>query len=543
MSFIIPNINHSLYINHSLHLDTTDTTDTTDSTDSTELESLKHWWPTVVESEWFKPLALITILSIGVALALTTPLRDDLLSVIALVAYKIVEHLRKSFLAEYAHRVDRLPIKQAIHLQFYKHPTPWGINQKHLAHTLQSEEKTIIIPNGCNLDNIPLTRLTELFNAMNTTIKVDQNGSIRTDYVDPNSPCIVTADSTPLNYRTVRQRLYTLVCQIKNRLHIRGLDKQDAAKQDFYDKIETLLKVIIYEIQSGKEDASLYNDVIFQCATAVHNCAGRYIAVLSEEYERLTSHIPTDSFEDLVLEELHQMRRGIVLQITNNHPLARSTWLPHIFIAHMINLGLARGIHGSKNTRFLDSYYMPITQAASLKAFDRIYTPQHIQEYFEEMVNGAQTTETGNQKFITNNLPVGKQSTIEWLGNHVPLDWSPSIRKAINQTVPLTPEQIESLFGPAFDEEEKNKATANPQYQPLTGIHRLQQIRARMFQIACTTTVGGGNLKPLGCTYVLTQLGVLNSDIDWTQLHMDTDALNTLFSYDDNDLHQAGIRF
>ncbi len=564
MSFSLSNINPSLYIeiptitdfayttsfslpklNPPLHIKVDTFTDFAYTTDSTELEALTHWLPTVLESKWFIPLAFIIIMSIGWTLSLTTELSYLLVTVITLLTFSEVALLRIIFLKNYVYRTNRLPIEQAIQLQFHKNPTPRGINQKHLVDTLQSKENATIIPDGCNLNNIPVSRLIDLFNAMNTTIQIDQDGSIRTDYVNPNSPCIVADDSTPLNYLTVKKHINTLVDQIKNRTGIEGMNENDTSKQKFYDKIETLLKVIIYEIQSGKQEDSVYNDVIFQCATAVNHCAKRYIAVLSEGYERLASNIRLHSFEDTVLEELHQIRLSIISQITHNYP---RHYMPQILEAHLINLGLARGIYGSRASRFSTPWSTSIKQAASLKEFDSIYTPQHIQECFEEMVNGAQTIETGNHpsnpsQFITKNLPVGKQSTIEWLGNHIPLDWSPSIRKASNQIIPLTSEHIESLFGPAFDEEERNKAAVNPQYQPLTGINRSQRIRARMFQIACTTTAGGGNIKSLGCTYVLTQLGVLNRQIDWTQLHMDTDALNTLFSYDDDNLHQAGIRF
>ncbi len=419
-----------------------------------------------------------------------------------------------------------------------------SINPAHLAHSLQCEGSPIFIPQGCNLSKIRLSSLVDLFDAMNITEPLDTHLNVRADYVD--SSRIVVADSEgSLNYDDARKNIVKLVDRINNCEYMLGISSNDRARQEDFIKLETLLKVIIYEIQSKHHDAAMCNDIILQCAIAVGHCSARYMAVLSEGYGKLVERVVCHSFKDLVLEEFHKLRKLIVTHITYTNQRGRGVEQPHVLHRHMINLGPVRGIRDTQYLDFSDVFTVSIAERSSLRAFDSIYTAQYIQACFEEMVNGVQIMEEEDPssnllKFIDTDSAIGTEMTIEWLGDHVPPEWHPSIQHATG-SIELDCDQIESLFGPSFDTDQRKKSEDNPRYQELTGSDRLEKIRSKMFQIACITTVEHRTVKSVACTYILDQLGVLHRNIDWTQLHMNIDVLRNVFLYDDDDLNRAHI--
>ncbi len=423
-----------------------------------------------------------------------------------------------------------------------------GINEAHLLHSLTAQGGTTFIPEGCKLDRIQVRSLVDLFEAMNTTVSCDEDSHIRPDYINPESSRVISDAGKPISYAQAKKNISTLVDQIEQRSNFSGVPADDYAREKFYTQLETFLKVIIYEIQSKNHEGALCNDIILQLVTAVENCAGRYMSVFAEGHGRLTLHTEIKSFKDIVLEEFHTIRNTIVMDITNNHIKGRGANQPHVLNRHMMNLGPLRGIRNSDNLEFSDDYDENITELQSVRAFDRIYTAQHIQQCFEEMVNGVQVMEEDGSPsdppiFKSGNLVIGKPMAIEWLGEHVPSDWKPSIRNATGSMITLTDKQIEVLFGPGFDDEQQASVSEQSEYQQITGVERSQALRARMFRMACITTVGSGNIKSVACTYILQKLGVLQSDINWADLHMDVDVLSNVFSYDNDDLNNADIKF
>ncbi len=422
------------------------------------------------------------------------------------------------------------------------------INPAHLWHSRKVQGGATVIPKGCKLDRIHVSSIVDLFEAMNTTVKFDDDLLVRSDYIDRESSQVISDAGQPINYNQATTAISTLVDQIEQRSEFMGVPINDCARESFYTQLETFLKVIIYEIQSGNHDASLCNDIILQLVTAVGHCGARYMSVLSEGHGRLTLRAETHSFEDLVLEEFHKIRHTIVMEITNNHRLGRGVEQPHVLNRHMMNLGCIRGLRNGSNLGFVDQWDVNIMQLHSVRVFDRIYTPQHIQECFDEMVNGVQVMkEDGHSfdppRFESGDLVIGKPMASEWLGEHVPLDWNPSIRNATGSIIPLTNKQIEALFGPGFDDEQERLVQKSSRYQQIIGADRSREIRAQMFRIACITTVGDGNIKSVACSYILQQLGVLNSDINGSDFYMDVDVLSNLFACGHDNLNNADIKF
>ncbi len=403
-------------------------------------------------------------------------------------------------------------------------------------------------------ENIGVRSLIDCFKAMNTTSKFYDNGNyqiraeVRADYIDSKSPKVIFDDGEAISYAQVEKNISTLVDQIEQRSQFVGVPTDDRAREQFYTQLEMFLKGIIYEIQSKNHQGSLCKDIILQLAIAVGHDAERYISVLSEGYERLTLYREPHSFEDIVLEEFHAIRNTIVRSLTYNHTMGRANYQPSVLNRHMRHLGPVRGIRYSENLKCKEFPGIQFTEFQSVRAFDKIYTDQYIQQCFDKMVNGVQVIEEDGTsfdlpRFESGDLVIGKPMVSEWLGEHVPLGWKPSIRDATGSIVQLTDDQIEGLFGPGFDDEQKELAKKNSGYQQIIGVDRSQAIRARMFQIACTTTVGNGNIKSVACTYILKQLGVLNSDINCTELYMDIDVLSNFFSYNNDDLNRAHIKF
>ncbi len=424
-----------------------------------------------------------------------------------------------------------------------------GINDTHLLHSLKVKGAATFIPEGCKLDSIQVHSLVDLFEAMNTTVSCDDYSHVRSDYIDRESSQVISDGRKSISYDQAKTHISTLIDQIEQRSKFKGVPTSHRARKKFYTQLETFLKVIIYEIQSKNHEDALCNDIILQLVTAVGHCGARYMSVLSEGHGRLTLCTETNSFEDTVLEEFHTIRKTIVMDITNNHIQGRGINQPHVLNRHMMNLGPLRGIRNSENLEFSDVYDVKITKLQSVRAFDRIYTDQHIQQCFEEMVNGVPVMEEDGSpcdppRFESGgDLVIGKSMAVDWLGEHVPSDWKPSIRNATGFIITLTDKQIEVLFGSGFDDEQQALASKNSEYQQITGVERLRALRARMFQMACITTVGSGNIKSVACTYILQKLGILKSDINCTDLHMDVDVLSNFFSYDNDDLNNADIKF
>ncbi len=496
----------------------------TDHPNRTDIYPPMSWVTTVITSESFTLIAVSTILVIGGAF-LVAAVIPPLVVCFSSFAMCLVALVLPFFL-------------QDSHI-------PRGINGDHFTHSLRFGGDSIYIPEGCDLDTIDVRSLLDLVDEMNILVPFEQSGNIRPNDIDSSSKCVVQGSEGSMSYCSVRKNIEKLIHQVIQHEVILGVPRDRLNTEAFYVKIEMFLKVIIYEIQSRKHNASICNEVILQCASIVGNCGARYMAVLSEEHEKLVSRVVTSSFKDIVLEAFHKLRKIIVTHMTYAHQYGATVMQPHILNGHMINLGCVRGIRGSENLMFNDTFDMEIDQNDSIHEFDRIYTPEYIQERFEEMVNGIQIKEGdgdlfNSPRFINIDPVVEKQKAIGWLGEHVPPEWNPSIQSATG-SMELTLEQVEALFGPSFDEEQRLKAKNNAQYQQLTGSVRLDAIRALMFQIACTTIVG--NVKSVGCTYILQQLGVLNGGIDWTEFHIDMDVLSDIFSYDSTDLNRAQIDF
>ncbi|MCK4934933.1 MAG: hypothetical protein KAR79_05040 [Simkaniaceae bacterium] len=444
--------------------------------------------PDCIDCDLITDIALNIIIFSGLALWITTDLSFFVIVPGILIASSLV-NLLKNCLTDQISVMDTLQEEryenttpeqltnsreERLNTYLSRYPLQTGINDQHIRHSLSFETAEITAPDGCDFDTINIFTILDLFDQMNTTVQYETNsdGSLvgRRDYVDPTPGATVImgddAFGNPLSidHSTARDKIERVLNAVQTGYND-ATRNNDAEKIQFYDKLIKSLKINIFEIRKDTHPSEITNDIILHIATAEGHCNGRYVQEILEGPERLITSQMFTSFDDIVLEEFHQLRKNLAQELTRRHPRSHGLYIPHVLQSHMVNLSLARGIRGGEILAFDDVHEVPISQRESITAFDRLYTRNYIIAQMLDMVNGFESTDPA--VFHRVGRKFSDDQTNSWFTNHMPENFvpdTPTTENEITQYLTDTNQQLREEGRPPISQEQARERLLKQAY-------------------------------------------------------------------------------